>query len=443
MELIIFLHHSNKLQKMKKTILTLGVIALSTVSFGQKLKLTEAAVAYKGISPMWMMNPEALEPSKIAIKEAKTAIDEAYQEYVDKGDAQNLKKTKDQGKLFYYRGVIYLEYPMIMGMAKDEEAMKDIEANQETYGEIPFQALKKCQELTTYYDDDISQKMNMYRGLALQGGNAMFNEGEYEEAFAMYAGAVEMSDVIDYKDTIAMFNAGLSADKIDNYDEAIKYYGMAAENNYGGADIYRNIIQVINRKNEGPSEEALTYIEKAKEKYPGNINIIIEEFNYHNSQGNSDAAQAALQAAIDKDPKNPIFHYSIGATFDEMANAKHDEGMHDEARTYVDRAVEAYKTAIELDPKYADAYYNMGVLYNNESYNLTEELKSIEDVKIQDEKLKESRELLKEAIPYLEKSNELTPTDVSTLKLLKSIYFTLEMNPEYEVVVGKLKELGQ
>lgn len=428
---------------MKKTILILSIIALSTVSFGQKLKLTEAAVAYKNVSPMWMMSPDQVEPAKQAIKEAKKAIDEAYAEYEEKGDAHNLKKSKDHGKLFYYRGVIYLEYPMILAVAKDEEALKEIEANQESYEGIPFASLKKCQELTTYYDEDIANKMNMYRGLALQGGNAMFNEGQFEEAFASYAGAVELSDVIDYKDTIAMFNAGLSADKLDKYDEAIKYYGMAAENNYGGADIYRNIIQVVGRKNDGPSDEAYKYIEEAKAKYPGNINIIIEEFNYHNSKGNADAAQGALQAAIDKDPRNPIFHYSIGATFDEMANTKHDEGKHDEARLYVEKAVEAYNKAIELDPNYADAYYNMGVLFNNESYNLTEEIKNIEDVAIYNEKLKESREMLKEAIPFLQKSHELTPTDVSTLNLLKSIYFTLEMEDDYTVVVGKLKDLGQ
>lgn len=428
---------------MKKTILTLSVVALSTVAFGQKLKLTEAAVAYKNISPMWMMNPEAIEPTKVAILEAKSAIDKAYAEYIEKGDAHNLKKTKDQGKLFYYRGVIYLEYPMIMAMSKDEAALNEIEANQEEYEGVPFGSLKKCRELTDYYNDDIAQKMNMYRGLALQGGNAMFNEGQYEEAFASYAGAVEMSDVIDYKDTIAMFNAGLSADKLDKYDEAIKYYGMAAENNYGGADIYRNIIQVVNRKNGGPSDEAFTYIEKAKEKYPSNINIIIEEFNYHNSKGNADAAQEALQAAIDKDPKNPIFHYSIGATFDEMANNKHEEGDHETAKLYVEKAIEAYKKAIELDPKYADAYYNMGVLYNNESYNLTDQIKNIEDVAIYNEKMKESKELLKEAIPYLQKSHELTPTDVGTLKLLKTIYFTLEMDDDYKVVDEKLKDLGQ
>lgn len=427
---------------MKKTILSLSVMALASVTFGQKLKLTEAAVAYKGVNPMWIMNQELVEPSKAAAIEAKAAIDAAYDEYVQKGDGHNLTKAKDEGKLFYYRGVIYLDYTLLA--ATDEALLKEIEANADAYEKVPFESLKKCKTLTNYYDDDIAQKMNLLRGMAIQAGIMMFEEQKFEEAFEAFSGAVSMSDVINYQDTVAMFNAGLAADRLDHYDDAIEYYHMAAKANYlGNAEVYRNIIQVVNRKNNGPSDEAYKYIQEAKSKYPSDINIIIEEFNYHNSKGNSEAAQAALQTAIDKDPRNPIFHYSIGATFDEMANKLHDEGKHDEAKIYVDRAVEAYNKAIELDPKYVDAYYNMGVLYNNESYSLTEQIKSIEDVKVYNEKMKESRDLLNQAIPFLKKSHELSPTDVNTLKLLKSIYFTLEMETEYNEVVAKLKELGQ
>ncbi len=423
---------------MRKTIITLSAIALTTLAFGQKLKLTEAAVAYKDLPPMWFAQPDLLEPSKKSLQAAKAAIDIAYSEQEEKKSL----KTKDEGKLFFYRGMIYLDYTFLGAMDKD--IMADIEANKEQFETVPFASLKKSQELTSYYKEDIANKMNFLRGIAINGGVSMFDEGKYEESFASFAGAVEMSDVIGYKDTVAMFNAALSADKLDKYDDAIKYYHMAAEANYlGNAEVYRNIIQVVGRKNGGPSDEAFKYIEEAKAKYPGDINIIIEEFNYHNSKGNADAAQASLQKAIEKDPRNPIFHYSIGATFDELANKRHDEGKHDEARTYVTKAVESYEKAIELDPKFADAYYNMGVLYNNESYSLTNEMKSIEDVKLQEEKLKESRELLSKAIPFLEKSNELTPTDVNTLKLLKTIYFTLEDETNYNVIVGKLKDLGQ
>lgn len=429
---------------MKKTILILSIVALASISYGQKLKLTEAAVAYKNVHPMWAQVPEYLESSKVAIKESKSAIDEAYKEYVEKGSAQNLTKPKDEGKLFYYRGVIYLDYALIGGVTKDEEMIKTVEANQSEFEAVPFESLKKCRSLTDYYNDDIGAKIEMLRLQMMMGGNAMFNEAMYEEAMAAYAMSVELSEVIDYKDTVAMFNAGLSADKAGKFDEAIKYYYMAAQANYlGNAEVYRNVIQVVNKKNGGPSDEAFKYIEEAKSKYPGDINIIIEEFNYHNSKGNTEAAQAALQAAIDKDPRNPIFHYSIGATFDEKANKLHEEGKHDEAKIYVEKSIEAYKKALEIDPKYVDAYYNLGVLYNNESYNLTEQIKSIEDVKIYNEKMKESRELLNEAIPYLKKSHELSPTDVNTLKLLKSIYFTLEMEAEYNETAAKLKDLGQ
>ncbi len=423
---------------MRKTIITLSAVLLTTITFAQKLKLTEAAVAYQDLKPMWFAQPDLLEASKKSLIAAKSAIDIAYEEQ----EKNKSLKTKDEGKLYYYRGVIYLDYTFLSAM--DKEILAEVEANQEKFEKVPFASLKKCKELTGYYDDDIANKMNFLRGMSIQGGVQMFEEKKYEEAFAAFAAAVEMSDVVDYKDTLAMFNAGLAADQFDKYDDAIKYYHMAAQANYlGNAEVYRNIIQVVNRKNNGPSDEAMKYIEEAKAKYPGDINIIIEEFNYHNAKGNPDAAQASLKKAIEKDPKNPIFHYSIGATFDELANKRHEEGKHDEARTYVEKAVEAYNKVIELDPNFADAYYNMGVLYNNESYNLTNEIKSIEDVKLQEEKLKESRELLKKAIPYLVKSHELTPTDVNTLKLLKSIYFTIEDEDNYSKIAAKLKELGQ
>ena len=423
---------------MRKTIITLSAIALTTLTFGQKLKLTEAAVAYQDLKPMWFAQPDLLEASKKTLMVAKEAIDVSFKEQEEK----KTLKSKDECKLFYYRGMIYLDYTFLAAMDKD--IMAEVEANSDAFEKVPFASLKKSKEISGYYDDEIANKINFLRGIGFHGGVQMFDEGKYEESFASFAGAVQMSDVIGYKDTVAMFNAALSADKLDKYDDAIKYYHMAAEANYlGNADVYRNIIQVVNRKNDGPSDEAFKYIEEAKAKYPGDINIIIEEFNYHNSKGNADAAQASLQKAIEKDPRNPVFHYSIGATFDELANAKHEEGKHEEAKAFVVKAAESYDKAIELDPKFADAYYNMGVLYNNESYNLTNEMKSIEDVKLQDAKLKESRELLKKAIPYLEKSHELTPTDANTLKLLKSIYFTVEDEANYNKIAAKLKDLGQ
>ena len=54
-----------------------------------------------------------------------------------------------------------------------------------------------------------------------------------------------------------------------------------------------------------------------------------------------------------------------------------------------------------------------------------------------------AKELLRSAVPFLTKAHELNPSDANPLKLLKTIYFTLELNDEYTVVADKLKALGQ
>ena len=52
-------------------------------------------------------------------------------------------------------------------------------------------------------------------------------------------------------------------------------------------------------------------------------------------------------------------------------------------------------------------------------------------------------QMMKDALPWLEKSHALSPKDVSTLTVLKSIFMNLSMNDKYKDADGKLKALGQ
>jgi hypothetical protein len=56
--------------------------------------------------------------------------------------------------------------------------------------------------------------------------------------------------------------------------------------------------------------------------------------------------------------------------------------------------------------------------------------------------LKTKREnLFKATIPYLEKAQELSPTDIDIAKTLVNVYNALEMMPEAKAMKAKLKEL--
>ncbi len=422
----------------KKVIAVSLISGITAFSYGQKLETTNAAMAYKPLksNPMWMMMDKDGSMKK-ELYDAKSEIDKAYEKY----KASNTLKPKDEAKLFFYRGMIYLDYMM----SADSSMLPELEKNEEAYNEAAFGSLKKCKELDTrgMYSGEIEAKMQTLRSLSLQGGVTLFQNKDYKNALASFEAAKEFFDVIGKTDSLAIYNAALAADNLGDAEKAYEYYKKSADIGYKTEASYQGAIRNLNKKNGGPSDEVLALIEEGKKKNPGSMALIIEEFNYYIGKGDAEKAQASLSKAIEKDPNNPIFHFNIGATFDELATKKHKEGKHDEAELYAKKAIAAYKKAIELKPDFVDAYYNLGVFYNNESFELNSLINEIKDEALYAKEKARAKEYLNDAIPYLEKAHELEPKDVNSLKLLKSIYFNLEKDADYERVNNALKELGQ
>ena len=424
----------------KRLIIVSALAGITTFSYGQKLETTNAAVAYKPLksNPMWMQGDKDGSLKKKLI-EAKSEIDKAYVKY----ETANTLKAKDEAKLMFYRGMIYLDYVIVSAM--DPSKHEELEKNEEALEEASLGSLKKVMKLDTrrLYAPEVERKMNLLRGMSLQGGVAMFQQENYKAAFESFEGAAEMFDVIGKTDSLSIYNAALAAERESDYDNAIKYYKKSAEIGYKTDVSYQSLIANTNKKNGGPSDEAFAYIVEGKKLYPNNLGLIIEEFNYYLSKGETEKAQSSLASAIEKDPNNHIFHFNIGVTFDELAAKRHKEGNHEEAKMFANKAIEGYKKTVELKPEFADAYFNLGVFYYNESIELKSMASDIKDQTLMDKEIALSKEYLSNAIPYLTKSHELQPKDVNTLKLLKSIYFNLEKDAEYEVVKEKLKALGQ
>lgn len=423
----------------KKIIVFSAIAGITTLNYGQKLETTNAAVAYKPLksNPMWIQSDKKNGEAKLL--EAKKEIDKAFEKY----STSNTLKPKDEAKLLFYRGFIYLDYILVSSL--DENKVGELEENEELYEEASLGSLKKAIKLDTRktYTPEIEAKMKMLGGMSLQGGVAMFNEGKYKEAFDAFVTAEKMSDVLGKSDTLSIYNAALSAERLDDYENAIKYFKKSADAGYKTGESYQSIVSNLIKKNGGPSEEAYKYILEGRKKYPNNLSLIISEFNYYITEGETEKAQSSLQEAIEKDPNNPIFHFNIGATFDELTLKKHKEKEHEEAAIFSKKAIEVYKKAIEIKPDFADAFYNLGVFYYNESIELNSIASELGDKEKEEKTLNLAKEYMSDAIPYLEEAHKLQPKDVNTLKVLKSIYFNQEKEEQYNIVDKKLKELGQ
>ncbi|MEC7062395.1 MAG: tetratricopeptide repeat protein [Bacteroidota bacterium] len=424
---------------MNKNILTAVGIAILLNGNAQKLQLTEAATEYKNnFSKAWMMQPDQLESNKSVLLKAKKAIDESFAKQTE----SPVLKLKDETKMYYYRGMIYLDYIMMASM--DEGIMKELEAMEEEQLELAsFGSLKKCIELDTknQWKSDVNRRIESLRAMMFNAGAEMFNQKNFEAAYDAFDGSVKMYDVLSKPDTLAMINAALAAENLNRFDEAFNYYKMCADNNYGkGAEMYQSMIRVLNSpKNENKDDQKiLSVIEEGKNKFPNDFVLNVEEFNFWYNKGDNEKAQQALQNAIEADPTNKILHFNIGVTYDNLAKTEHEAKNHEKAFEYIEKAVTGYKSAIELDDKYVDAYYNLGALYVNESQEIQSIANDYDGEKYEQE-MKRGQETMQKGIPYLEKVLTFTPNDKNTLSVLKIIYANMDDMENYKRIKALLE----
>ena len=418
---------------------------LISFNFAQKLQLTEAATEFRNnYNSSWISIPDSLlraiqlVKNKPILLKAKKAIDESYAKQLE----TPFTKPKDLTKMYFYRGLVYLDY--LMMSAIDQNILNEISNNgEQNTKEATFGSFKKCLELDVknQWKSDITNKISTYRNISINSGVDFFQKKNYQNAYESFKIAVEMYSVLNLTDTLAMINAALSAEKMKNYDEAFNYYKMCANHNYGvGAEMYQSMIRVLNASEIKNEDQILTVIQEGKLRYPKDYVLNIEEFNYWYSKGNNEKAQLALENAIESDSTNKILHFNIGVTYDNISNKYHDENKHDLAFNYMNKAIVGYENAIKLDSTYVDAYYNLGALYYNQSITSKSVAGDYSGEKY-DLEMKKADNMLKKAIPLLEKVLTFSLNDKSTLRVLKSLYFNLDDMVNYTRIKKQLESL--
>jgi tetratricopeptide (TPR) repeat protein len=197
------------------------------------------------------------------------------------------------------------------------------------------------------------------------------------------------------------------------YDEAVKYYGKTLELNPANKDIYHELATIYLTQKD--TTNALKIIETGREKHPDFMTLIYDELNIYLNRGQASKQISKIENAAAKDPQNKTLKFIAGVAY----SANND---------FV-KAEEAYKKAIEIDPDYSDAIYNLAVIHinkGNEFINAANKLPATKasDVKYNDLKKKFEVEL-NAAMPLLEKARELNPKDLNTLTTLREVYIKL------------------
>ncbi|HIO72114.1 MAG TPA: hypothetical protein EYN38_03305 [Flavobacteriales bacterium] len=374
------------------------------------------------------------------LDKAKEAIDETTQH----------DKSKDLAKTWYYRAKIY----HAIYDSKDP-AVNALDPNSLN---VAYKAYLKADSLDDkgQYTDEMNKKLEIAATQFVNKGVREYAEKDFTNALTSfeYAIAINKLPVFNKVDTLSMYNASLTSEKLEKYEKAKGYYQELIEYNYGGSKIYSFLLNIYKR--EENAEAKIDIIKKGREAYPDDNNLIIEELNYYISTGDKDKAIGNLELAVQKDPGNYNLYYALGSMYDQINEFAKGEETYQKA---FDLAVPdyqakraAYNAAVGTETEamnqaqlnsvretYFSILYNFGALYFNEGVKILKEINTIvENVRYAKEKDK-AEEIMVKALPFLESALKIKPNDRNTLTSLRDLYARTGDNANWEKMQQQLE----
>jgi len=168
-------------------------------------------------------------------------------------------------------------------------------------------------------------------------------------------------------------------------------------------------------------ENSITTLNEGLKKYPENSEMQVALTGSYIAADKIDVAITSAEKLVGKDPMNKVYRYNYGVL---LLNVEE----------YAKAETQLLK-AIEIDPDYENAIYNIGVTYVKWGTAINKEA---EKQGLISEDYKKKYEA---ALPYLEKVVEKDPTNIAIWELLGKVYSVLGMNDDANNAFKKADEL--
>jgi len=405
---------------MKKIILSMMLVVSFTMGFAQKSNVSKAKNKALMESPDFAGAREAIKP------------------------ALTDPTTKDLASTWHVAGLIgYKENEAVFAkqaLGQTVDVMAKGQAIMESY-----QYFMKAYELDQLPDakgkvkpkfvKDIKAKVKEYyqtQSNLVAYGATLFEKKNYDETirvFETYLGIPKLPFMnnelqpdstyfmIKYYTAVACTNAGKS-------DKAIAWYESLKNDKYEELNVYQLLYEEYNKK-----KDTVNFVKTLKEgftKFPQEPWFLQNLINYYIYSGQTKDAIIYLENAIAKEPK--------------LAQYQYVKGNLDESLGNFDSALKAFEKAIELDPKMADAYAGLGRLHYNKAVKMSDEANDIKDNKLALAARKKADDVFKQSIPFFIKASEVNPAELEYKKTLKTLYYRLQMDKEFDAIEKELNK---
>lgn len=376
------------------------------------------------------------------VKEAKSIANEVKPDFAKAealiNQALTNPETKDQPETWDVAGLIQKK--------RSEKEMEN------AYLRKPYDTLQvynsalnmckyyfKCDELAQIPDEKgkIKNKFRKPNGAAIlaergnliNGGIQFFNQDKNKEALEFFAAYIDAAaspmfekENLLQTDTVLpqiAYYASLAAAKMEDYPTVLKYAPYAKNDKEVGKYAMEFVSTAL--KAQGDTAKWIVSLQEGVQKYPEHPFFFGHLIDYYSNNNKYNEAMKFADDMLAKDPNNTFYLYVKGYLYHNMKD--------------YDKAIECYSKTIEVDPNYAEAYSNLGLIYCLQAQDFSE--KATTDVN--DPKYKTDQVTLKafyeKAKPNYEKARQLKPDQKDLwLNGLYRVYYNLDMGPEFDEI---------
>lgn len=422
---------------MKKSILTLALIGITSLSFSQRGEIRSAEKAvdngdYK----------EAL----AELNKAKPVLAGEKDKWVIR---YHVAKAKTHGN--------------IAANQSGDEMMNSINTSLESINKIL--EMDKGNEEALNYQAQVRQTMVQ---TAIDGQN----DGDFDTASKLLYKTYQLNN----NDTVMLYYAASAAVNGQIYDTALEHYQKLLDLGFDGSttqfvainketgeeevfesenmrdiamksgdfkdpaenktprltgEIAKNVSLIYIQQDK--PDEALIAIEKAKEENPNDMSVMQAEADLYYRLGKVDKYNEVMKEVVKLDPENPSLYYNLGVASDQLGDKESAKGY--------------YEKAVELDPEMVNAYINLAALTLSEERDIVEKMNNLGNSKADNKKYQELNEQKKQyyrdALPYLEKASELSPDNKSAMQTRLNIYYQLGEDEKAEELQKEINALEE
>ena len=303
----------------------------------------------------------------------------------------------------------------------------------ETSMEAYFKALELDEK--DKLGDKIKENLTELKNQLKREGVNYYYKENYDRALESFENVLKINELDLFAgefDTLMVQYSGIIARDIANktgdeelYRKAIEYYKELADADFGGPNTYLQI--KMDYLAVGDTVAALEILKEAYEKYPDTANVVANIADTYIQMDEIDEGLEWMEQVLEQNPNMAEAYYWNGRLL-----------INKEDVEFIDRAIESYQKAGELDPDIFYVWYDLGYIYYLQGADYYDRAATEDDENMRDRLNELGKEKYDAAIPVLERAfelNEENPTvKFETLDILQRIYYKEQMMDDYNRV---------